>query len=1165
MPLKEFQSVSNTPRKINTIPKDINSAPLNRKTIPKSKKNLNFNQTIDFIFKNASEKASIATVNNKTVKEPLSRKNKKKIKINSEDFWKTLSKLCQTGTSYISQRHLKLSSSCHESLLSETKGGNNTFKTYKDSLLESPSRVLSPKLQKISVSQKKRNQTAFEQVLRDLKKGVSQVSPASDSFSCPLKDVIPTQKNEEIEITKAPWLKKLEVVELNEMEEQISSKRIKLGNTRSNLCGKQTSQMPPHYKPFPNLQIIQLNLDSPDRETENELLKTNQKSPSKMTNKEMSTRLDKFITYVQYPIGNCSLQKKRTDLNNRNSTFNKLSGVSVNLPFGEPCSETSASCESIHDSNRINENVPRQDLSQDFPNYVEPKPARRLLDVQKKHMYDISSISASDIPVKIEKNIIITKSIGSDIFVSAEDTRRSKENFTSKDLTAVSPVLFKESSLQYMSDPTLDIPRTSATVKVPLFSQETDFKKISSHSTGTLHNKGLSQNSPDLFTPTAISRNFIASQRKHNSDIPTISASDIPKYAEDMKIPYLPFSASASQNVSSPNKKHERGCSNLRTDSSKTNENSSKTNVSIATSVQFKKKLSSSKRLVSANAKTSVSNDSSAEMSQTPDLPFCAYSCQRIASQKNKCKEFSLNPPSYHNSDNIFRKDLCQTSPVFFIKESSQDLFPLQKKHTTDTSSVTALDFPKKEDDAFGKIYSCKNASTGFNKKMSNIPLDSPFFIRDSQSDSKKSESNDIVRKKQDNSLSIHASRNTTKIDICFSKGDSKHTREGTFEKESLLYPSINSYQMTNVSYSTDKEISHISSVLHPKSTPFNQERNIDQYSNINQNDTQYNRYFLNIHEGMTQDSTQSFQDVTQSKFINKQLGYKENTPKSRVACSGDEITIFSENPLPFGNYQSPLEDQLLAQSGFNNHISKKKDQFLDESSQLNLTQNMTKQKSRTEKKTKRIMENLLQDDTVYQILTETYEKYHKLHTKENRMENLFQKLTRDKMVNESQKKSYVKKYKKGLGKIFKLKRTKKTKNPDESQILQQNYEDVLRSLTQDFVDMNTQKSGATSYVSTSSSYKTDNTASEILSTGSADLTSPQKKLRRGFNEISQDKSLLYSENGLETSNNYTKKQIREKIQQVLLNVYDDMKNDRKCVLKYRRQTMDNCVFQYGR
>lgn len=199
---------------------------------------------------------------------------------------------------------------------------------------------------------------------------------------------------------------------------------------------------------------------------------------------------------------------------------------------------------------------------------------------------------------------------------------------------------------------------------------------------------------------------------------------------------------------------------------------------------------------------------------------------------------------------------------------------------------------------------------------------------------------------------------------------------------------------------------------------------------------------------------------------------------------------------------------------------------------------------------------DLLLDETVKTILSDNYQRY--IKNKQRKMDNFCKNFTWK--TAEKINRNHVKRYRKGTEKIFKLRglRKVKTKVLSSHQLANQYFPDLLPTLTQ---EQNTQSS-LESCLDTNTSYETDVTTSEVLSTGSRDLVSNQTLLRKAFNELSNDKSLLYNEEELGTFHNYSRSEIKTKIRDILYNVYEDLQNDGKCLIQYRRQTIDNCIFQ---
>ncbi|CAG9825062.1 unnamed protein product [Phaedon cochleariae] len=214
---------------------------------------------------------------------------------------------------------------------------------------------------------------------------------------------------------------------------------------------------------------------------------------------------------------------------------------------------------------------------------------------------------------------------------------------------------------------------------------------------------------------------------------------------------------------------------------------------------------------------------------------------------------------------------------------------------------------------------------------------------------------------------------------------------------------------------------------------------------------------------------------------------------------------------------------------------------------------------------------NLLEDEEIRNILTENYEKYHRLNKRleaksESQIDSLCEKLNTSRQRERKHSgKCSLRRFRKGKMKIYRLAKLKKpVPHSEESEIL--NIDELLTKMSQGFAkpkpNLATYKS--TSSVSTTSSYITDETLSDTLSTGSRELSSPQQKLRKGLNEISKDKSLFCDEQHRDFTK-CDKDEIKMKIQDIFLQVFDDLTNGRRSYLKYRRQSIENCTVKDGR
>nr|XP_023020213.1 uncharacterized protein LOC111508828 isoform X2 [Leptinotarsa decemlineata] len=213
--------------------------------------------------------------------------------------------------------------------------------------------------------------------------------------------------------------------------------------------------------------------------------------------------------------------------------------------------------------------------------------------------------------------------------------------------------------------------------------------------------------------------------------------------------------------------------------------------------------------------------------------------------------------------------------------------------------------------------------------------------------------------------------------------------------------------------------------------------------------------------------------------------------------------------------------------------------------------------------------DSLLDDDEINTILTENYEKFRRRKQMEiekcgSELNVFLEKLAQQ--TAKEPKKFYSKRYRKGRLRIYRLKKLKKVQQPANTINENMNLKELLKKMTQDFVEPSQPfvRSKSVSSVSTSSSYVTDDARSETLSTGSTELAVPQQRLRKGLNEILKDKS-LYCEESQMFHKEYDKDEIKKKIQSIFLNVFEDLTNGGKASLELRRQTLTNCVFKNGR
>nr|CAH7730198.1 unnamed protein product [Callosobruchus chinensis] len=210
----------------------------------------------------------------------------------------------------------------------------------------------------------------------------------------------------------------------------------------------------------------------------------------------------------------------------------------------------------------------------------------------------------------------------------------------------------------------------------------------------------------------------------------------------------------------------------------------------------------------------------------------------------------------------------------------------------------------------------------------------------------------------------------------------------------------------------------------------------------------------------------------------------------------------------------------------------------------------------------------LLADEEINTILTKNYEqcmrskKNNPSQTRDEAIGKLVKKIGGQK----SKAKSVVKKYRKGKLKIYRLKKLKKLSKNMENVEENLNFEDVFKKLTHDFQESSRCSSPSESFVSTPSSYKSVSTLrSETLSTGSKEPGSFHRNLREGFNKISKDKSLLHIEDSSEDLNALDRDEIKMKIQDIFLQIFNDLTSGRRAALKFRRQCYENCVFKDGR
>nr|CAI5856108.1 unnamed protein product [Callosobruchus analis] len=182
----------------------------------------------------------------------------------------------------------------------------------------------------------------------------------------------------------------------------------------------------------------------------------------------------------------------------------------------------------------------------------------------------------------------------------------------------------------------------------------------------------------------------------------------------------------------------------------------------------------------------------------------------------------------------------------------------------------------------------------------------------------------------------------------------------------------------------------------------------------------------------------------------------------------------------------------------------------------------------------------LLADEEINTILTKNYQRC--MRSKENNpsqtRDDAISKLLKKTEGQESKSKGGVKKYRKGKLKIYRLKKMKK---PNENLDL----EDVLKKLTQDYQESARCSSPSESFVSTPSSYRSVNTLrSETLSTGDTSLLHVEDS--SDLTEVDQD-------------------EIKIKIQNIFLQIFNDLTSGRRAALKFRKRCYENCILKEGR
>ncbi|XP_050307110.1 uncharacterized protein LOC126743895 [Anthonomus grandis grandis] len=160
---------------------------------------------------------------------------------------------------------------------------------------------------------------------------------------------------------------------------------------------------------------------------------------------------------------------------------------------------------------------------------------------------------------------------------------------------------------------------------------------------------------------------------------------------------------------------------------------------------------------------------------------------------------------------------------------------------------------------------------------------------------------------------------------------------------------------------------------------------------------------------------------------------------------------------------------------------------------------------------------------------------------------------------------TYMKKYKKGDLKIYKLsKRFEKREKryvPPEEQIM----ENFMKKMERGFDDCSSVDSNdRAASVSTPLSYETDDTRSEVLSTGSLTLTDPQKLLREGINRLSKDDSLLFSRWSDEDTEPFNRLKILIDVQEFICQLLEDYQNGLRLAFTYPK-VRGNVMFENNR
>ncbi|XP_030761359.1 uncharacterized protein PF11_0213 [Sitophilus oryzae] len=162
---------------------------------------------------------------------------------------------------------------------------------------------------------------------------------------------------------------------------------------------------------------------------------------------------------------------------------------------------------------------------------------------------------------------------------------------------------------------------------------------------------------------------------------------------------------------------------------------------------------------------------------------------------------------------------------------------------------------------------------------------------------------------------------------------------------------------------------------------------------------------------------------------------------------------------------------------------------------------------------------------------------------------------------------AYIKRYRKGHMKIFKVKnRLKKDKKSTKKKIKEnQKIFEYLSQFSQESGVISSESSGQDEFECTPTSYKTDDSKSDVLSTGSGKLSEAEQLLRQGINKLSKDKSLLFSKLEDEIPKDPNPEDIIRSIKDILGDVLNDFEKGNNPHFVMPREHISNCIFKDGR